>query len=181
VTCIAVLAQDGVVHAAYDSEVSDANNGETLTMKTPKVAVNGGYLIGVSQSLRVANLLHHMELPQVPKSKGALSRHMAIDFARAIAEILSESPGISTDEKIEEDTDIIVGVGGRVFVYGDDYSVHEPSHPFTAIGSGYGPAMGSLITSQRFDITPKERVVSAVEAAAYASIGVREPVRYVSL
>lgn len=179
-TCVAFLVDDNqsTIHAAYDSEVSDADSGQTLSMLTPKVAINGKYLIGACSSVRVINVLHHCTLPE---PSGNLDRFMATTFAAAMADALERSPGGSTAEKIDEDTDIIVGVHGRLFVFGDDYSCFEPASDYTAVGSGYGAAMGSLFTSEDFDITSQRRVTLAVEAAAYSSIGVREPVGYVRL
>lgn len=176
-TCIAMLLDEGVVHAAYDSEMS--GDGQSVIISTPKVAINGDYLIGACTSMRVINVLHHSSLPTPPTTN--LERFMATQFATTIAGLLNESPGGSTDEKMDEDTDLLVAVHGRIFVYGDDYSVFEPQVAYTAVGSGFNAAMGSLFTSEGFDLTPKQRVTLAVQAAAYSSTGVREPARYVSL
>ena len=172
-TCIAAIVDKGIIHMACDSEVSDETS--TVTMANPKVAINGDYIIGVSQSLRVLNILHNVSLPPVP-SLSNLHSFMCVEFIQGIAEILDDMPGTCTREKLEEGTEILVGTLGKIFVIGDDYSLHEANYPFAAIGGGTTPALGSLFSTE--DISPKARLNKAIKAASEFSTGVRGPVQY---
>ena len=155
---------------ACDSEISD--NDSSVTMANPKIAINGEYILGVSQSLRVLNILHHISLPPVP-SLSNLRSFMCIEFVQAIASALDDMPGTSGQEKMEEGTEILVGTLGRLFLIGSDYSVHEATQPYMAIGNGSLAALGSLFSTD--DLSPKTRVIKAVKASAEFSTGVRGP------
>lgn len=173
-TCVAGLIDEkGNVHMACDSEVSD--DSSAMSMASPKIAINGDYIIGVSQSLRVLNIMHHASLPPVPSAEN-LSSFMCIEFIQSVAELMDNMPGTSTPEKLEESTEILVGTKGRLFVIGDDYSVHEHRYPYAVIGGGTLPALGSFFSTE--DLSPKARVQKAVKAASEFSAGVRGPIHY---
>lgn len=169
-TCIAALVHNGTIHMASDSEASD--DSSCVTISTPKIAINGDYIVGVSQSLRVLNILHNTSLPPVP-SLSSLYSFMSVEFVQDIAETLENTPGTATREKMEEGTEILVGTLGRLFLIGSDYSVHEATQPYMAIGNGSLAALGSLFSTD--DMSPKTRVIKAVKASAEFSTGVRGP------
>ena len=173
-TCIVALVHEGTIHMACDSEISD--NDSSVTMANPKIAVNGEYILGVSQSLRVLNILHHISLPPVP-SLSNLRSFMCIEFVQAIASALDDMPGTSGQEKMEEGTEILVATLGKIFVIGEDYSVHEAEYPFSASGGGTLPALGSLFSTE--NLGPKARVIKAVKSASEFSPGVKGPVQYI--
>jgi ATP-dependent protease HslVU (ClpYQ) peptidase subunit len=173
-TCIAALVDNDKIHMAADSEASD--DASCITLATPKIAVNGDYIIGVSQSLRVLNILHNTALPPVP-SRSNLYSFMCVEFVQSLAETLDNFPGLATREKMEEGTEIIVGTLGRLFLIASDYSIHESTHPYLAIGSGSLAAFGSLFSTE--DLSPKARVVTAVKASAEFTTGVRGPINHV--
>lgn len=173
-TCIAALVHNGTIHMASDSEASD--DSSCVTISTPKIAVNGDYIVGVSQSLRVLNILHNTSLPPVP-SLSNLYSFMSVEFIQDIAETLENTPGVATREKMEEGTEILIGTLGRIFLIGSDYSVHEATQPYMAIGSGSLAALGSLFSTE--DLSPKNRVIKAVKASAEFSAGVRGPVNHI--
>ena len=172
-TCIVGLIDKNVIHMASDSEVSDDTS--TVSMVSPKIAINGDYIIGVSQSIRVINVLHNVSLPPIP-SPQHLSSFMCLEFVQSIADTLDNLAGVATEEKMEDGTEILVGVMGRLFVVCHDYSVYETPYAYAAIGGGVTSALGSLFSTE--GTAPKSRVTKAIKAASEFSPGVKGPVQY---
>lgn len=177
-TCIVGLVEDGTIYMASDSEASDEASSSLIA--TPKVAINGDYIIGASESIRALNILHHTALPPVP-SPSNLSSFMSISFVQAIADTMDNMPGTASGDKMDEGTEIIVGTLGRIFIISFDYSVYENMYPYAAVGSGTVPALASLFTTDDTDLSPKNRLTKAVKAASEFAAGVRGPIQHFKL
>lgn len=182
-TIIGIQGDEFAVTCA-DSRISEMDDGGIATQfgvlrdTSPKIALNGRYLLGAAGDLRAINILHHAFTPPIcpPNLRGKkLDHFLTVKFIPALRECF-ESQGYATpdnDEKqhIAEHGSIILAViNGTIYVIDGDYSwVSDPSGVY-AIGSGAQYALGALhaLTPKRgLSLnTAKKIAVQAIAAAA---------------
>lgn len=174
-TCIVGLVHEGAVWIGGDSA---GVAGLSLTVrKDAKVFRNGEFLIGVSASFRVGQLLHHAFTPP-PLGEGAdIERYMVTGFVDAVRECLKAGGHAERDNDNESGGNFLVGVRGRLFRIEEDYQVAETHLPFTAIGCGRDLAKGALLALRLVGSakSPRDQVEIALQVAEQQSVGVRGP------
>lgn len=164
-TCIVGLVDKGVVYMGGDSAVSCGSTVDIMT--DSKVFKRGPYLIGVSGSIRVSNVIRYqVKLPAPPDNNRELTAFMSTKFADALRDALKVSGCKEDRSGIEEFESgaILVGVKGRLFWVCRDFSTLEMGGGCDAIGSGANWAMGALFATK--GKSPKIRIKVALEAAA---------------
>jgi ATP-dependent protease HslVU (ClpYQ) peptidase subunit len=185
-TCIAAAVEEnGTVWMGGDSGL---NSGEcSLQTALPKVFCNGDFLIGVSGTSRLSQIIRNVFVP--PEVKQSPEAYFVKDFVAVLRECLREHGG---ECKNEEDEGPETVMDGRVLVgYKDwlvsidgSYGVCVLATPFQAIGSGAMEARAAMLTAWK--LLPKpisgERVVKlALEAAAEFDGNIRPPFTIQSL
>ena len=83
--------------------------------------------------------------------------------------------GVISETEINRGGNFIVATPGKIFEIQNDYSVLEPELGICAVGCGRDVAMGSLLTTRAFDISPQEKIIKALEAAEQYCCGVQRP------
>lgn len=174
-TCIAAIASNGKVHMASDSAATSVELGSTHVRKDSKMFVIDEYLIGFSNSFRFGQIVKHDFVPPKPDFNN-LERTMSIEFVAALQETLERNK-FNVDQEKGNGGDLIIGVGGRLFVMEEDFQVGEYQDDFIAIGSGYQFALGSL-HSTRGNKSPRVRLTKALHAASQYAVGVSPPFLY---
>ena len=166
-TCIVGIASEGIVYIGGDRGLSDSDS--ILSMPRPKVVQNGEYLIGLSGSLGVGQLLQMIDLPSAGRNPEMTLR---TSFTKSFKESLEEyGPDIT---KEDNDTDFLIGVKGKLYEYSiGDWSVAEVE--YSAVGSGSSIALGSLYTSNNYK-DPYKRIKIALEAACTLSPSCQLPI-----
>ena len=177
-------ATDKSMYLASDSCVSWHQNRHTRAH--PKIAqqtipcLDGTVLqalCGASGSQRQLQLFLHCFKPPIFTGTGEseLLRYMLLDYAEAWRECLSRVGAVEIEKGAETgDIEIIVLVGGHIFVVASDFCVDEYAEAFFAIGSGADLARGVLYaTAGR---SAFHRVTLAVEAACHFDVGCQLPV-----
>jgi len=159
---IIVAIADG--HKVYMGSDSGSTNKEFIaTSLTPKVRINGDYIIGYAGSRGTGQLIHHLDYPKPPVDN--LEQFLRFNFVRVAKQACEELSTDTTDGE-KAGADFLLGVHGRVFeISTEDWSVTEYNE--IATGSGYQYALGSLFVSRSFP--PRRRVRLAVESAIYYS------------
>lgn len=157
-TTIVGIQGDGFAVACADSRISDVDDGGIATQfgvlkeASPKVAMNGRYLLGAAGDLRAINILHHAFMPPVcpPNLKGKkLDHFMTVKFIPALRECF-ETQGYAmpdNDEKqhiAEHSSTILVAINGIIYIIDGDYSWISDINGVYAIGSGSQYALGAL-------------------------------------
>lgn len=187
-TCIVGIEADGLVYMGGDSNYSDGHTQGLLAADTPKVWRSGDYLLGVSGSARVANVLRFLVFPPAP-TRGVL-RHMVTKVVPALRKTLRKTgrllqeqrSGGSQDYAISggdaSDGTLLVGVRGKLFAIHGDFQVCHPRTQYDAIGSGVDVALGALHVTK--GMPPRTRVRRALEASEAHACGVRRPWRILS-
>lgn len=172
-TAIAGIAQDGVVWIGGDSA---GVGGYSLSVRTdPKVFLNGEFIFGYTSSFRMGQILEYDFTPPTPQESEGGMAYMVRKFIPAVKSAL-KSGGYQTNESGEDrGGTFLVGWRGELYEIESDYQVARVVQNYHAVGCGDDLALGSLHTTAQYDLTPKERIKMALEAAEEFSAGVRGP------
>jgi hypothetical protein len=170
VTCVVGLVDrlTGAVHMGGDA--CGSSEGDRVARGDAKVFQRGPFLLGVSSSFRVRDLLRY-ELPiasaglRHPRGMTP-AEYMVRRFIPAVRRLVEaqEVSALAT-----ADTALLVGYMGEVFtVYLEDYSVGHHDVGYAAIGTGEPYAMGALraLAAAAPTVPPADRLLAALEAAA---------------
>ena len=159
----------------------------SLVTATPKVFQHGKFLIGVSGTSRVSQLIRHVFAP--PEIKGDLAAYFVKDFCAALRECLKEHGGECKNSDSDGPETImdgrcLVAIKGRIFCIDGSYSATEIATPYQAAGSGAVEARAAMFTAyQRLPkpISGELVVTCALEAAAELNREIRPPFTILSL
>lgn len=173
-TCIAGLVHDGKAYIGADSA---GVSGWDLTLRSDaKVFRNGPYVIGITTSFRMGDLLHYaFKPPSPPAADWGLRRFMVTEFVDAVRDCLKAGGFAQKDKEKEEGGSFLVGVKGHLFEIGSDYQVGEPLDGISAVGCGARLALGALWVLRESPDLPYDRLMMALDAAERFSNGVRAP------
>ena len=177
-TAIAGLIDNGKVWIGGDSA---GVGGYSLHLRSdPKVFKKGEFIIGYTSSFRMGQLLRYYLTPDTPKEKQDEFEYMVKSFIPSFSQVMKDNGYLKTELGREETGTFLVGWRGKLYVIYDDMQVAELATPFAACGCGQDLVMGSLHTTEQFDIKPEERINIALGAAESFSAGVRGPFTVVS-
>lgn len=170
-TCIAAIAEDGVVYMGADSAGVD---GLFLhTRKDAKLCRVGEFLFGCTTSFRMAQLVRYKFQPPTHHPDVAADLYMATDWIDALRNTFKSGGFAETKDGREVGGEFLVGYRGRIFHIFSDYQVGENVLPFDACGCGDQLALGAMHANKHDG--PYARVKAALEAAEAFSAGVRGP------
>lgn len=173
-TCIVgVIDEDnGEIIIGGDSAIS-SDDTVTLTADS-KVWVHNKFVFGYSGSLRVGqSIKYHLVLPRINCDP---TKYIAEELIEAIRKCLRKHNAVRTiDGEDEHCGGFIVGFDGKLFEICSDYGFVEAVDGYLAIGSGADKALGSLFTTDKYNITAEDRVILALEAAERYTNGVKRP------
>jgi ATP-dependent protease HslVU (ClpYQ) peptidase subunit len=168
-TCIAAVIHDGKVIMGGDS--ARVNDREELQLrKDSKVFKVGEYLIGVSGSWRVMQIIRYARLPWWgPYYSGDEYSWMHNNFLSCIKQLLKENDCTDTFE-------MLIGFRGRLFhLYGTE-QVSEEIAAYEACGSGAQVARGAMqALAMHGKVWDKSVVLAALNAAERFCSSVRGP------
>lgn len=172
-TCIV-----GVVHkdAIYMGGDSAAVGGLRIeTRADAKVFVNGPMIFGFTSSFRMGQLLQYaLKVPAHPADKADMA-YLVTDFMDAVREVYRSNGFMGKVGEREDGGTFLLGYRGALYAVQDDFQVGRVLHPFAAVGCGADIALGAMHATRHTRLTPEQRVLRALEAAAEFSAGVRAP------
>lgn len=180
-TCIVGIIEDGAVHLGGDSA---AMSGYDLSLLADgKLATVGEFIIGVTGSVRLIQLVRHRFTPPAIPAGADLPGYMATAFVDALRECFKDAGFARKDNDREHagNSALLVGVRGRLFVIYGDYGITETADGYAAVGCGDQLATGALYATARTGGAAPWRLHLALCAAEAANIGVRAPFTYASL
>lgn len=178
-TAIAGIVEDGKVWIGGDSA---GVGGLSMQVRTdPKVFLNGEFIFGYTSSFRMGQLLEHEFTPPVPHERESGMAYMVKRFVPAVKACL-KSGGYQTNEDGQDYGGcFLVGYRGQLYQIRIDYQVGRVRQTYFALGCGEDLVLGSLHATNEFDLTPKDRITMALNAAAEFSAGVRGPFSILSI
>jgi ATP-dependent protease HslVU (ClpYQ) peptidase subunit len=184
-TCIAAIAQNGIVYMAADSAASDEKSGWIVTRKDPKVFKVGQYGIAFTDSFRMGQILQYNWTPPKytpTKTNSGLTKFMQTKFVDSVKDAFRANGfgSVAVPGSEDEGGIFIIGVEGRIFVMEDDFHIGENTINYMAEGSGGAFALGSLHTTKK-QKNPKIRLKAALEAASEFTMSVSPPFTYLQV
>jgi hypothetical protein len=180
-TCIVGIAQDNSVTIGGDSA---GVGGYSLSIRADsKVFRTGNYIMGFTTSFRMGQLLRYGALPAAPtaEERWDLDRFMATTFVDAVRRILGDGGWLRTTSGVEEGGTFLVGVRGMLYAVESDFQVGRTLNGYAAVGCGQDLALGALHATAGSDLTPRQRVETALSAAEHHSAGVASPFAFEAL
>lgn len=133
-------------------------NGERRPIVANKIVKNGKYLLGVIGSIRGSQLLspHYFKPPA-----------NILDFPVKVIDIFRDNGCLTvTDTTVyEQSCNILIAFKGKLYELMVDFQLNEIIQ-YSSVGSGSLFAFGSLHSTQGTTLTPYERIMKALEAAA---------------
>lgn len=172
-TAIAGIVQDGKVWIGGDSA---GVAGYGLSVRAdPKVFELDEFLIGYTSSFRMAQIIRYHVAPEPPKEGQSPFEYMVCSFVPLVRQAMKTHGYLKTEDGREEIGMFLAGWRGRLFSIQGDLQVGENALPYAACGCGEDLVLGSLHTTNRYDIAPTTRIQLALEAAEAFSAGVRGP------
>jgi ATP-dependent protease HslVU (ClpYQ) peptidase subunit len=178
VTCVIGLLCGNRVIFGADSAGTQPGTLDQARFRTSKSFTNGPYVFGGAGSYRMIQIVEHCFEPPEP-DWDKLERFMAHDFADSLRESLKEHGWLEQLDERDSASggELLVSVGGRLFLAEPDFSILEPEQNYYAIGYGAPYAIGALHATAALDppIEARERVMIGLRAAQEFNAGVREP------
>jgi ATP-dependent protease HslVU (ClpYQ) peptidase subunit len=166
ITCIVGLVENGTVYLGGDSATSRGNR--RIIKNKSKVVKRGEFIMGGSGLAVVSQLMHHTTtLPPLYENQECLD-YMVNTFLPMFRKTIKEA-GQMTIEDHRETTqnNFLIGFRGHLFSIGIDLNVIECIDNYDSIGSGEEFALGVLYATEDSKLKPEERLMKALECAAY--------------
>lgn len=174
-TCIVGLIEKDKIYLGADSA---GVGGWSLTVrKDPKVFKNGKFVFGFTSSFRMGQLLNFKFKPPKQKKDQSDYEFMVTTFVDAVKDSLES--WMKTISGQDKGGVFIVGYKKKLYVIHDDFQVGISHEPYCAVGAGGDIALGSLYTTNQSDMSPRERLTMALNAAARFNAAVCEPFVFV--
>lgn len=184
-TCIAgAIDEDGTVWMGGDSGVNCGDS--SLETRFPKVFRNGPFLIGVTGTSRVSQLVHHVFDP--PEVTGDLDCYFVKNFACALRDCMQKDGGECKNQEDDGPETImdgrcLVGYQGHLFGIDHGYGVTAVTAPYQATGSAATEARAAMFTARALlpKLGARDLVHCALSAAVEFDREIRPPFTILSL
>jgi len=148
--------------------------------KDPKVFKIGKMVIGYTSSFRMGQLLRFkLKIPKQSKQMDDYE-YMCSLFIDAVRKCLKDNGYAEVKNNEEKIGEFIVGYKGNLYKISGDLQVGMSEENYNVCGCGSSYALGSLATDP-YSLSPKYRILKALEVAEKFSGGVRHPFRIVTL
>ncbi len=172
-TAIAGIVEEGSVWIGGDS--AGVGGMSLQTRSDPKVFKNGEFVIGYTTSFRMGQILeHHLTAPPPYEGEHGIG-YMIKRFIPTVKDVLSKHGFQTVKDGQHSGGTFLVGYRGELYQIQDDYQVARIRQTYHACGCGQDLALGSLHSTEAFDLKPRDRITMALSAAAEFSAGVRGP------
>ncbi len=145
------------------------------TRTDAKVFKNGEMVMGFTTSFRMGQILQHHLTPPTPLEGQDPYAYMVKQFIPAVKSSLRNHGFEKNTLGRDEGGTFLVGYRGKIYEVSDDYQVGTLAQNYHACGCGRELAMGALYALDFYDMSPEERITTALEAAAEFSAGVKPP------
>jgi 20S proteasome alpha/beta subunit len=170
-TCIAALVENNTVYMGGDSA---GIAGLSITVRSDeKVFINGPFIIGITGSFRMSDLLRYKLDPPKQTVHRDDRAYLVTDFVDSLRKCFSAN-GFGDKEATVGGT-FLLGYKGTLYSVQKDYQIGIPSTQYDAVGCGAGLALGSLHSTAKLNLKPEQRITMALEAASTFSAGVSPP------
>lgn len=177
-TAIAGIVEDGTVWLGGDS--AGVGGLSLQTRSDPKVFKTGDFVIGYTTSFRMGQILEHHFTAPIPFEGENGMGYMVKRFIPEVKTVLKTHGFQTTTDGQDSGGTFLVGYRGELYEVEADYQVGRVRQAYHACGCGQDLLLGSMFTTDEYDLTPQERIKKALSAAAEFSAAVRGPFHIVS-
>lgn len=181
-TCIVgLIVNDTLTFMGGDAAASAPGGWSQTIIADPKVFAigDGEFLVGVAGQPRLAQLMEHAFVPPpYDEQEMSVTKYMVTTFVREMRRVV-QAGGIEIPVGGQEGVGghLLIAFRGRLFEVDSRYDIGKADAPFHAIGSGALAALGALHATRGLEMSPYERVLSALDAAERINTTVRGPFR----
>lgn len=172
-TCIVGIVEDGKVYIGGDS--AGVAGWAVTPRKDVKVFKTGEYLIGFTSSFRMGQLLRFSFAPPARTDGHSDEQHMMTAFVDAARQCFKDGGYLTVEKSVEEGGFFLVGYRGVLYYFAEDFQTGISLRPYEATGSGAAYALGSLHSTEGYQLNPRARIQKALEAATEFCASVRPP------
>lgn len=185
-TCIAsAIDNDGTIWMGGDAGVNC--DSASLESGLPKVFIKDEFIIGVTGTSRVSQLIRYVfEPPAI--NNADLRCYFVKDFVRVLRDCMKEHGGECKNQEDDGpetimDGRVLVGCRGQLFQIDHGYGVTVTAAPFQAVGSAAVEARAAMFTAKALSSEPdsEQLVHRALATAAEFDANVRPPFTILSL
>ena len=177
-TCIVGYVEAGTVFIGGDS--AGVSDWDLTIRKDPKVFRNGPFLIGITSSYRMGQLLRFRLSVEQQHLHMDDFEYMATIFIDAVRDCLNAHGWMGKDEDRDAGGSFLVGYRGALYHIENDFQVGISARPYHAVGCGAAYALGAL---HAWNVgvpgashpTGADPVRLALETSAALSVGVCGP------
>lgn len=182
-TCVVGLEHAGAVYLGGDSALTYTDSGSIVVVRDPKVFARGPLVIGTSNDARILQLVGHSFDPPEHADGVDDMRYVVVDLVAGLKSLLRKNRLLKKgkEEGDSHEAQHLVGYRGAVYLIDTDFQAQRATCGWAAIGSGADIALGSLHTSARRGMSPKERVMAALRASEAHNAHVRRPFHVIRL
>lgn len=176
-TCIVGLVHKGTVYMGGDSA---ATGGTDIKVRLdPKVfIVKEKFIIGFTSSFRMGQLLRFSLKPVLHLNGLSDYAYMCTGFIDSVRKCFKDGGYMGkdkSDSEREEGGGFLVGYRGVLYEIEQDFQVGINKEPYCSVGCGEDYAHGSLFTTAKLGMSPRKRIITALETATHFSAAVRPP------
>ncbi len=163
-TCLVAIAEKNKIWMGCDTLITTSTTKDRVDTKIIK---KDGVILGLAGNLRDLQLIRFGL--EVPEHKEDTSDYEYV--AKALTNSIKESLGIcdidhTEDGKGSYNLSVLLGYKSRLYLLRGDFSITRvENHNYAAWGNGFLPAIGSLYTTENMKMTPRERIILALEAS----------------
>lgn len=179
-TCIIGLTNKGKVFIGGDS--AGVSGLDYSIRKDEKVFKNGEFIFGFTTSFRMGQLLRYkLNIPKQHPNEKDDYKFLVIDFIDAVKKCLQDNDFARKAEAVVTGGLFLIGYRGNLYSIASDFQVGKVSKSFDSVGCGGTYALGAMevITSEK--ISPKKKILKALNVVQGFSAGVHEPFNIVSI
>lgn len=168
----------GVDSCASDEEEITIREDEKI-FKVGK----GRMLIAGVGGIRTFQIIRFSFKPPIQKDKDDF-QYLCKDFAYELKECLRENNELTNEEDTNLETmacNLLIAYKGKLYMVGEDFQIEKTMSHFNAIGSGASYSLGSLYTTEKSRLSPKQRILLALKSSAKFANTVEPPFKILSI
>lgn len=183
-TCISGIVHNKQVYIGGDSagisgdSLRYRKDSKVFSLETKS---SNRMVIGFTTSFRMGQLINYgFKLPVHPEGIDDME-YLCTKFIDAIRDRFKQGGWLEKRNDMECGGTFLVGYKERLYYIGNDFQVGESISGFDAVGSGRELAIGALhILNSMESLTPEEKIIKSLEAAATYNSAVCAPFNVIS-
>lgn len=181
-TCIVGVLDRKRKRVYMGADSLGSGGGGCVTRADKKIFKNGDFLFGCAGSFRMISILRYAFKPPKHPKDMPVDEYMNTLFIDELRDVFKRGGFLTEKDGVHwMDGEFLVGYRGNLFTIDGDFQVAVSATDYSACGSGWWVAVGSLHSTSQFIDSPKLRLRAALEAAEEHVTSVRGPFDFESM